>query len=84
VLAWSVLRFAHARRVAQRSIPRTGEVWTQDGQALYVIHVDRGGVRLRIGGTSQRDEWTETWTTWALRVQRRVVLRTDLRWSLEP
>jgi hypothetical protein len=84
VLSWFVLRFAHARRLAQRSIPRTGEVWTQDGQALYVIKVDRGGVRLRIGGTGLRDEWSESWETWATRVQNRVVLKTELRWRLEP
>jgi hypothetical protein len=82
VLAWCIMRFTHARRVAQRSIPRAGEVWTQDGQPLYIIRVENHGVRLRLGGTTQRDEWSETWETWALRVRRRVVLKTELRWKL--
>ena len=65
-----------APRVAQRQLPRSGEVWTQNGQILYVIKVERDGGRLRLGGTTQRDKWTESWATWALRAQRRVILRT--------
>jgi hypothetical protein len=69
IVSWCVLRFAHARRLAQQQLPPTGEVWTQDGQPLYVITVDNNGVRLRIGGTTQRDEWQESWATWAVRVR---------------
>jgi hypothetical protein len=51
VLAWCVVRFAYARRLVRRRIPRAGEVWTQDGQPLYISDVRNQGVKLRLGGT---------------------------------
>jgi hypothetical protein len=84
VVAWSVLRFAHARRLAQRLLPRSGDVWTQDGQPLYVLRVTNQGLQLRLGGSGQGVEWSDSWQAWAMRVRNRVILRTEHRWKLEP
>ncbi len=71
------------RRNAQRMLPRGGEMWMQDGQALYVIRSDKRGVTLQLSGTRIADQWQESWDAWAQQVRNRSVLRTDVRWKLE-
>jgi hypothetical protein len=53
VLLWLVGRFMYARRLARRVLPRTGEIWSMDGQPLYVVRVTNQGLQLRLGGAGE-------------------------------
>jgi hypothetical protein len=61
VRAWCILRFAHARSIAQRRVPRVGEVWVQDNDPLYIVRVTNSGEQLCPGGSGQGVEWSDTW-----------------------
>lgn len=74
-------RLNRDRAAAKLVLPHQGEIWNQDGKALFIKNTAKHGVLLAVEINGKLETWWDSWEEWRERLRVRVVVKTPQTFS---